>query len=274
MLAKQGEIPEYYAPPQGVWFPRKTQKNQRRTATEGPPRLPIGITGVAPLQDKATLLGWTREQCVNNHDPITGIPFAEAEAATLQELIRLHDRTCVTSGALSAKVAAEHKAGHVAMIPGKTTRLTIDDFKALRNSVRRRVPGYKIPTRKHKSYPPSWKLYISSDNLSGPDFASVLYVDASKAVSGTAGYEYPVDSVVQNLGFIPLTIEDGICKPQMVVDLIRRLDEESRLLTQTEDRWAPIAGFPYSKHYWQTAESRIRFNRLCQELVRALTTPL
>ena len=216
------------------------------------------------------ILGWAHSQCKNDRDAISGVPFVSAEVAALQDLIRLHDRTCVMSGALNAKVTAEHKAGQVATIPGDpSSHLTIDDFKALRDSRRRHDPAYKIPGRKHQPPPANWQLYISPDNRSGPGFASVLFVDEKK-LNGPA---IPLDAVVVDLGFIPLTITDGLCKPQMVVELIQRLAAANRLLVPVAGGWKPAGGFPFSKKHWAT-DGKSRFSKLCQTLTKLLTTPL
>lgn len=242
----------------------------RRMSSEGPIMLPVGSAGVAPLADRPMILGWAHSQCKNDRDPISGIPFVSAEVAALQDLIRLHDRTCVMSGALNAKVTAEHKAGQVATIPGDpSSHLTIDDFKALRDSRRRHDPAYKIPGRKHQPAPANWKLYVSPDNRSGPEFASVLFLDEKKL----GGPTIPLDAVVVDLGFIPLTITDGLCKPQMVVELIQRLAAANRLLVPVAGGWKPAGGFPFTKKHWAT-DGKNRFSKLCQILTKLLTTPL
>jgi len=257
--------------PQPVMAPREVL---RRTESEGPARLPVGTAGIAPLADRATILGWTHAHCNNDRDPITGTPFAAEETSALQNLIRLHNRTCTMAGPLNAKVTAEHKAGQVATIPGQTSHMTLDDFKALRDSMRRRDPAYKLPGRKHQPPPSTWQLYIASDNRSGPDFASILYVDTAKVVQGPNGPEYPIDSVKMDLGFIPINITGALCAPQLVVEFIQRLATANRLLTPVAGGWKPIAGFPYSKHYWSGRDVNERFGKLCRELSRAIASPL
>jgi len=216
--------------------------------------------------DKPTILGWASAQCKNDRDPITGEKFASADTAALQDLIRLHNRTCVMSGPLHIKVAAEHKAGLIAKIPGDlSSHLTLDDFKSLRDSRRRREPGYKIPARKHQPPPAHWQLYIASDNRSGASFASVMFIDTTKIVDGPTGPEYPAESVVIDLGFIPLTVAN----PQMAVDLLQRLAATNRLLVSVAGGWKPIGGFPFTKKYWAT-DTKERFSKLCHELTKAL----
>lgn len=247
----------------------------RRTTTERPVTLPVGSAGIAPLADRPTILGWAHAQCRNDRDPITGTPFASADATTLQDMIRLHNRTCTLAGPLNVKVAAEHKAGHVATIPGdQSSHMTLDDFKALRDSMRRHNPAYKLPSRKHQPPPSTWQLYVASDNRSGPEFASVMYIDVNKIVQGPMGPEYPVDSVTLDMGFIPITVTGAFCAPQMVVELIQRVATANRLLTPVAGGWKPIAGFPFSKKYWSGPDVKDRFSKLCRELTRALTTPL
>ena len=255
---------------------RKTrrQPNIRRTTSEGSATLPVGTTGVAPLTTREAILGWAYTNCKNDRDPITGTEWTTADAATLQDIIRLHNRTCLSATHLNDRVAAEHKAGRVAIIPGDGGHLTLDDFKALREAMRRRIPAYKIPARKHQPPPPNWQLYVSSDTRSGADFASVCIIDETKMRTLSDGYEIPLDSILLDLGFIPLTITDGICKPQTIVDIIRRLFETNRLLTPVAGGWKPLTGFPYSKRYWQTRDAKDRLGKLCLNLTQALTTPL
>jgi len=249
-------------------------KEIRRTSSEGPVKLPLGSAGIAPLADKPTILGWAHSQCKNNRDPLSDLAFASADTAALQDLIRLHDRTCVMSGPLNAKVTAEHKSGQIATIPGDpSTHLTLDDFKALRDSRRRHDPAYKIPGRKHQPTPANWKLYIASDNRSGAEFASVLFVDETKVVQGPYGPEYPVEAVVADLGFIPLTINDALCKPQMVTELIKRLADANRLLAPVAGGWKPVGGFPFSKKHWAT-DGRERLGKLCQAMIKLLSSPV
>jgi len=256
-----------------ILLPRRAT-DARRRSSEGTPTLPVGSAAPAPLVDRASLMGWMSHNCTNDRDPITGVPFASADAATLQEVLRLHNRTCTLATPLNDKVMAEHKSGQVATMPGDpSTHMTLDDFKALRDTMRRRIPGYKIPGRKHQPPPPNWQLYVASDNRSGPDFASVMYVDVTKIIRTASGVQYPVSSVRLDLGFIPLTITGALCAPQMIVELLQRLSTANRLLTPVAGGWKPVGGFPFKKSYWLT-EGKERLSRLCKELTRSLTTPL
>ena len=272
----------YYPPPPAYPIPRPLPPPRaaartfvRRTSSDTPPGLPVGTATPAPLTDRANVLRWIRHNCDNDRDPLTGTVFASADAEALQEVIRLHNRTCTLATPLSSKVMAEHKAGEIATMPGDpSTHMTLDDFKALRDTVRRKIPGYKIPARKHQPPPANWQLYVASDNRSGPDFASVMYVDVTKAIHTASGIQYPLDSVRLDLGFIPLTIAGGMCSPQTLVDLIRQLAEANRLVTPVPGGWKPIAGFPFKKSHWSSDDNKERLNRLCLDLTRALTTPL
>jgi len=152
--------------------------------------------------------------------------------------------------------------------------MTLDDFTALRNSMRRRNPKYKIPGRKHQPPPPNWKLYVASDNRSGPDFASVMFVDVTKVVQTAAGVQYPVESVVLDLGFIPLTITGALCSPRTIVDLLQQLTAANRLLTPVAGGWKPVAGFPFRRSYWSAPDATERLNRLCRDLTKALANPM
>jgi len=245
-----------------------------RPPSEGKIALPIGSASPAPLNNP---LSWMRQNCRNNRDPITGITFSSADTLALQEVLRLHDRTCTLAAPLDKKVAADHKSGTIATIPGDTsTPMTLDDFAALRDTMRRRNPAYKIPARKHQPPPTNWKLYIGSDNRSGPDFASVMFIDITKAIRDPqTGVQYPVNSVVVDLGFIPLKITGAICSPQVLAELIKRLNAQNRLLTPVGGGWKPVAGFPFKKSNWDPSnDGKERLNRLCRDLTRALSTPL
>lgn len=261
----QAEAPR---PVHGAAAPRPERPN--RPTTEHI-TLPVGSAGIAPLVGEHA---WALSNCNNTRDPITGQSFASADPVILQDLIRLHNRTCVLSGPLNDKVAAEHKAGQVATIPGDPrNHMTLDDFKALRNSMRRRNPGYRIPARKHQPPPPNWQLYVSPDNRSGPDFASVMYVDTTKILETPEGTQYPLDSVKVDMGFIPLKIEGALCTPQLVADLLLRLAAANRLLTPIAGGWKPVGGFPYTKKYWST-DAKMRFGKMCTELTKALMSPV
>lgn len=245
----------------------------RRELTEGPVTLPVGSAAVAPLGDDGAIVGWARENCANDADPISKIPFASADTAALQELIRLHNRTCVTATLLHSKVAAEHKAGTVATIPDSSVHMTLDDFKALRDAMRRRDPGYKIPGRKHQPPPPEWQLYVAADNRSGPEFVSVMYVDVTRGRPSRTGIDFPVDAVRVDMGFLPVTnLVGALCTPQTVVDLLQRLDTANRLLVPVAGGWKPVAGFPFTKKYWET-DRNAKFGRLCRDLAKTLTQP-
>lgn len=264
-----------YPGPAGPQVPPIPIPNPKKamSMSEGKIALPVGSAGVAPLADKMSILGWAQANCTNDRDPISGVPFASAEP--IQDLIRLHNRTCVLSGNLNDKVAAEHKAGNVATIPGDpTNHMTLDDFKALRDSIRRRNPGYRIPPRKHQPPPANWKLYVSPDNRSGPEYASVMYVDVTKVIQTPEGTQYPVDSVKLDMGFIPLKMEGALCAPQMVGELLSRLADSNRLLSPVAGGWKPVAGFPFTKKYWTGPDAKKRFGKLCQELTKALMSPL
>jgi len=117
----------------------------RRQLSEGPARLPVGVATVAPM---GADLGWIRNNCRNQQDPLTGVPFSYTNPYELQDTIRLHDRTCVAAQPLHYKVAAEHKMGRAATLPGHSGRyMTQSDLEALRSAMRRRIPAYKLPGR-------------------------------------------------------------------------------------------------------------------------------
>jgi hypothetical protein len=159
-------------------------------------------------------------------------------------------------------------------MPGDpSTALTLDDFNALRSSMRRRDPTYKLPGRTHQPPPANWQLYVASDNRSGPDFASVLIIDVTKARATPSGYEYPAESVMLDLGFIPTVVPAGsLCQPQLLVDLLDRLSKANKLLQPVAGGWHPIMT-PRSKSYWST-DTKEKVGRLCRDLTRAYASPL
>jgi hypothetical protein len=244
-----------------------------RALSEGPLAHPLGRAAVAPLADRATILGWTTANCRNAVDPLTSTAFVSADTTALQELIRLHDRTCTLATPLDRSVAAAHAAGRVATVPGDaSTPLTLDDFKALRAARRRRDPGYRLPARRHAPPPATWQLYIASDARSGPQFATVAYVEPAKARRTPFGIEYPPEAYRADLGFIPTTTPAGAtCSSQQVVDLLERLARANRLLVPVAGGWRPLPGlgFPLTKRHWETDRAS-RLSALCQSLAAAL----
>jgi hypothetical protein len=220
------------------------------------------------------MLSWADGNCSNVRDPLTGIQFREQEAAALQSMIRLHDRTCTLAPGLHRRVKAAHTAGDVATLPDGSAHMTLDDFRALRDAMRRTDPGYKLPGRKHTPPPTTWRLYVASDTRSGPEFASVLYVDTTKIRRTADGLEIPTQAVMVDMGFLPLDLPAGtVCNTQTIVGLLERLDKDNKLLMPVAGGWKPTAGFPFTKQYW--AEDRAgRISRLCKELARHLAAPI
>jgi len=170
-------------------------------------------------------------------------------------------------------VAAEHRAGTIATVPGDLrTHMTLNDFRALRNSMRRHNPAYKLPPRRHQPPPPEWQLYINTDARSGPDFASVLYVDVTKGRIGPDGIPtYGSSSIRVDLGFIPVTIGSPTCGPQTLVDRIQQLAINNRLILPVAGGWKPVAGFPFRKTFWQGPNAERHMIKLCQDLTAAMT---
>jgi hypothetical protein len=275
-LVKQGVIADYLVP---IYQPRKTYRqprarkpcridqqrnpttgrcrrvyqpqtrrqplNQRRQLSEGS-AIPPGMATVAPLGAGP---GWIQNNCRNPHDVVV---------SDLPEIIRLHNRKCITATHLHNKVAAG-------------SQYTNSELVALRTAMRRRNPAYEIPGRTYRKPPPEWQLYVASDFRSGPDYASVLIVDTTKAVRGPNGVEYPPESIRIDLGFIPLRIGYTRCSAQTVLELTHRLAATHRLLKSGPDgEWKPVAGFPYSKRHWET-DGVERLTRLCMTLSKELS---
>lgn len=248
----------------------------RRGRSEEPPRMPLGSAAPAPLGDRATVLDWAASNCKNAIDPITGTAFVSADTSALQEMIRLHDRTCTLAAPLNTRVAAEHKAGRIMTIPGDPkTPMSLDDFRALRSAMRRRDPAYKIPGRKHAPPPANWHFYVSPDQRD-PEFMSIAYVDANKARRTPYGTEYPPDAYLVDLGLVPATAPPGsFCSGRMIVELLERLADANRLLVPVAGGWKPLAGlgFPFKRSFWDH-DRAARISRLCKDLAKALGSPL
>jgi hypothetical protein len=245
----------------------------RRIMSEAPPVVPAGTSMVAPVADRNATLQWIAGNCSNATDPVTRTTFATQP--TVEDIVRLHDNTCTAAPGLHKYVAVEHKSGRIAGIPGNRhgTPMTLEDFTALRAAMRRRNPSYKVPPRHHEPPPPSWQLYVASDRRSGPDFASVMYVDVTKVRRTAYGIEYPPEAIRIDMGFIPAAAPLGaLCSAQTIVDLLDRLAKANRILVPTAGGWRPVAGFPFSRDHWRT-DTANRVNRLCRDLSKALTQP-
>lgn len=224
----------------------KQPLNQRRQLSEPPAHIPAGMVTVAPLGAGP---GWIQNNCRNPYD---------VTVSDLPELIRMHNRKCITATHLHNKLAAGNP-------------LTEGELVALRTAMRRRNPAYELPGRIYRKPPPEWQLYVASDFRSGPDYASVLIVDTTKAIHGPNGVEYPADSIRVDLGFIPLRIGHTKCSAQTVLELTHRLASTHQLLKlDHEGEWKPIAGFPYSKRHWEI-DGVERLTRLCMSLSKELT---
>jgi hypothetical protein len=243
----------------------------RRATSEPSNVIPMGTAKSAPLADRQTVGAWIGQNCKNQHDLLTRESFDRLPTQSLQEVVRLHNRTCVQAGHLDRYVALEHKKGSLAAIPNTNEPMTQDDFRALRDTMRRTNPGYKIPGRRHMPPPPGWKLYVASDHRSGSAFASVLYIDINQVRQQGV---IPTEAVRADLGFIPLQVPGATCSPQMIVDMISHLSQANRLLEPVAGGWKPIAGFPFKKSHWTGPEAATRLNRLCRDLTHAVSSPI
>lgn len=246
-----------------------------RTSSESSTRLPVGSAAPAPIGDRATILEWATTNCDNARDPLTNTIFAAAGLETLQRMVRTHDGVCTLGPALHTHVATAHRTGQIATLPADpSTHMTLDDFKALRDIMRREDPGYKIPGRRRQPPPPTWQLYIASDARSGPDYATVMYVDTNKGRVTPYGIEYPPESVRVDLGFIPVSVSGpALCSPKTVSELIAHLADNNKLLVPVAGGWKPVGGFPYKKSYWEI-DRAARLSRLCQDLAKIVASPI
>lgn len=213
-------------------------------------RLAVGLSGPAPMEDKESILQWVNKNCKFYKDSITGKTIEDYDLASLQNLVRIHDGSCTLASKLNDRIVEQHKANKVATLPYTNAHMTLGDFKAVKEAMRRTVPGYKIPARRHIPPPPTWKLYIASDNRSGPDFISVLYYDVVKSRSTATGVEYPLEGIRVDLGFLPV-----IPSIQTLLDLIQKASQANKLLNPVAGGWEPAYGFPYAKSYWSADQS-------------------
>lgn len=246
-----------------------------RTYSEESIALPVGSAAAAPFGDRSSILEWADVNCVNSRDPLTNTDIAEAPLDALQGLVRTHDGQCTFAPALHSHVARIHKTGDVATLPAdRSTHMTLDDFRALRDAMRRGEPSYKIPGRRRQPPPPTWRLYIASDRRSGPDFASIMYVDTTKGRITPYGVEYPPESVRVDLGFIPVSVPPGSrCTPKTVSEIIAHLATINKLLIPVAGGWKPVAGMPFKKSHWER-DTAARLTRFCQDLAKVLASPI
>jgi hypothetical protein len=246
-----------------------------RNSSESSVRLPVGSAAPGPVGDRRMVLEWAAINCDNARDPLTNTTFAATNLENLQRMVRTHDGVCTLAPALHRHVYTAHRIGQVATLPADpSSHMTLDDFKALRSVMRREDPGYKIPGRRHQPPPPTWQLYIASDRRSGPDYASVMYVDTTKGRRTPYGIEYPPESVRVDLGFIPVSVPAGsLCSTKTVSELIIQLADTNKLLMPVAGGWKPVAGFPFKKSYWDH-DRAARLSRLCQDLAKVVASPI
>ena len=237
-------------------------------------------SSLAPLTDRSGILEWTRASCRNQVDTLTGQPFVSQDTASLQKLVRLHNNTCASSDALNRQTYIDRVNGRPTLVPGPMSSfepLTAADHAAIAASQNRvgTGTGYAFPTTaapaaagRRVPRPAEWQLYIAQDARSGPEYASILIVDVTRARVTAAGTEYPAESIRIDLGFIPVTVSGGVkCTPQTLVDRIQRLDKRGALtfLDPASGRWKPIAPFPLPKTFWASGRS-LKMAQLCADL--------
>uniref|UniRef100_A0A6C0EAI3 Uncharacterized protein n=1 Tax=viral metagenome TaxID=1070528 RepID=A0A6C0EAI3_9ZZZZ len=210
-------------------------------------RLESPVPDVSPLVDARS---WVHVNCRNRRDPLTGRTL---DSGSKNSIVKLHERTCAYDEPLSRAVAAQHAKGRLANIPGTNTEMTREDFRALRDSMRRRNPAYKIPPLRREAPPESWVLYIEREG----QYLSVKIIDMD-----TRAMEL-------NLGYIPI-VGHGRCSVGTVVDMLRSLDSANRLIAPKDNHWQPVVG-PFNKSYWKSADALSKYNRMCLDLANALS---
>jgi hypothetical protein len=132
------------------------------------------------------------------------------------------------------------------------------------------------PRHRATAPPPEWKLYVASDQASGPNYATVGYVDTTRGRRTAQGIVYGPDAFRVNMGFLPLFVSPvtGGCSIRVVVELLQRAAAANKLLVPAAGGWRPIAGFPFTKSDWEDGMKAQRLGRLCKDLARALSAPL
>jgi hypothetical protein len=201
---------------------------------------PLGLAFPAPLDDPRS---WRQVNCRNTRDPIKGLPIS----AYPDTLLRLHNGTCAIAEPLHSRVAAEHGAGRAATLPDGTI-LTREDFKALRNTMRRLNPAYTIPAIR-KSTAKEWTLLLERSD------------------------EYILGTIINRrvpvayIGYIPIHTQ-GRCSIHTVIDMLRSIEAKGRLITLHNGAWKPVVG-PFTRQYWTTGVAE-KFNRMCGALRSAL----
>jgi hypothetical protein len=210
-------------------------------------RIEIPVPGVSPLVDARS---WVRVNCSNKRDPLTGRTL---DSESKDSIVRLHERTCAIDEPLSRSVAAQHAKGRLARIPGTNTEMTREDFRALRDSMRRRNPAYKIPSLRREEAPESWVLYIEREG----NYLTVKIIDID------------TKAVELNLGYIPI-VGHGRCSTTTIVDMLRSLEAANRLIAPKDNHWQPVVG-PFNKSYWKSADALSKYNRMCHDLANALS---
>ena len=254
------------------------QAYQGRVGTD-----PYIRSSLAPLTNREGILNWTRSQCRNQVDPLTGRAFVSEDTTALQQLVKLHNNTCASSKALNRQIYIDGVEGRPSTIPGSYEPLSSADHAAIRASQNRVAapqlqgppPPYGFPTTaaplgqgRRAPRPSEWQLYIAQDARSGSEYASVLIVDVTKARTTAYGVEYPADSIRVDLGYIPVTGSQGsACTPQTLVDRIQRKDKRGALifLDPASGRWKPIAPFPLLKTFWASSRAA-KMAQLCSDL--------
>lgn len=220
---------------------------------------------MAPLADKESILRWTRKNCKYSNDVISRRHFVHESQASLQDLIRLHDGSCVAAPALNDHVLRQQRLGETPSLPhNKSVPLKRRDLDTLRETMRRKTPGYKLPGLPNKLPPAEWQLYAASDQRSGPGFLSVCYVDVTKAKRTAVGVEFPLESIKVNMGYLPSG--DGRQSIQYILDILKKLADKNKLLVQAVRGWKPVAGFPFTKSHW-TRDRSEKLSELYQDLI-------
>ena len=130
------------------------------------------VPSVAPTGPPEAVRAWSTTCRNRDHPPLT--------PGSTDTLVRLHTGLCLPASRVHASVAAEHRAGRSAHIPGSSNEwMTIEDFRVLQAAQRRHDPSYRVPRRTPApNRPDRWQLQVVPLNA---EFVTASFVDPTGA---------------------------------------------------------------------------------------------